>query len=152
MKRVTMLFLVFLLAWAGATFAQEDAAKPEAEGISHGQFAILLLKAAANSRDNLPTETEALELVKGYELVPEDWLVDDVLTHGELAEVLAKLGVVYIPADSAKPVSQPFAEAILRRELGPLRDYYLRRLGHDITLENLLDDGAHRGVSPSTFD
>ena len=152
MKRVMPLFLVLLLAWAGAAFAQEEPAQGEVAGISQGQFAILLLKAAANYRDELPTEAEALELVKGYEMVPEDWAVADVLTHGELGEVLGQLGVVYVPADPSKPVSQPFAEAILRRELGPLRDYYYRRLGHDITIDNLLDDGVRPAVSPSSFD
>jgi len=95
--------------------------------------------------DEEPVEFK--ELVKGYELVPEDWAVADVLTHGELGDVLGQLGVVYVPADPSKPVSQPFAEAILRRELGPLRDYYYRRLGHDITIDNLLDDGVRPAVS-----
>ena len=82
MKRVMPLSLVLLLAWAGAAFAQEEPAQGEVVGISHGQFAILLLKAAANYRDDLPTEAEALELVKGYDIVPEVWAVADVLTHG----------------------------------------------------------------------
>ena len=114
---------------------------------------LLLLKVAAGYTDTLPTEVDAMDLVKRYEMVPEDWAIDDVLTHGELGLVLGKFGVVYVPADSDKPVSQPYAEAVLRRELSRLRDYYLsRRLGHGISINHLLDQGVDRAVSPSTYD
>ena len=56
-----------------------------------------------------------------------------------------------MPADRDKPVSQPFAEAMLRRELTRLRDYLARRMGHGISINHILDQGVDRAVSPSRF-
>ena len=151
MKRVLLVSLVILFALPGAVIAQEEPAEQEMEGISHGQFAVLLLKAAAGYTDTLPVEEDALDLVKRYELVPASWLVEDILTHGELAFVLELFGVVYVPADRDKPVSRPYAEAVLRRELTRLRDYLARRMGHGISINHMLDQGVDRAVSPSHF-
>ena len=151
MKRVLLLSFVILFAGAGAMFAQDAPVEQELEGITHGQFAVLLLKAAAGYTDTLPDEATALQQVKGYGLVPEDWLIDDVLTHGELSEVLERFGVVYIPADRDAPVSPPYAEAMLRRELTRLRDYLARRMGHGFSVNHILDQGVDRAVSPSRF-
>lgn len=152
MRRALLFSFVVLFAWAGVAVAQEESAGQEVENITHGQFAILLLKASAGYTDALPTEVDALDLVKRWELVPADWQVDDVLTHGELADVLEQFGIVHVPADRDKPVSRPFAEAILRRELSRLRDYLARRMGHGISINHVLDLGVDRAVSPSTFD
>ena len=153
MKRLSLLCFVLLFAWAGAAFAQEELAEEEMEGITHGQFAVLLLKVAAGYTDTLPVEADALDLVQRYGLVPASWLVDDILTHGELSDVLEQFGVVHVPADRDKPVSQPYAEAILRRELSRLRDFYLaRRMGHGISINHILDQGVDRAVSPMTYD
>jgi len=122
------------------------------EAISHGDFAVLLLKAALGYTDTLPDPETALELVKGYGLVAEDWQVDTGLTHGELAEVLQRFGVVYLPADVDQPASRPYVEAMLRRELSRLRDYLARRLGHGFSVNHVLDQGVDRAVSSSTFD
>lgn len=151
MNRLLLVSFVILFAWAGAVMAQEEPAEQEMEGITHGQFAVLLLKAAAGYTDTLPVEEDALDLVKRYELVPASWLVDDILTQGELADVLEHFGVVHVPADRDKPVSQPYAEAVLRRELTRLRDYLARRLGHGISINHMLDQGVDRAVSPSRF-
>ena len=152
MKRVLLLSFVILFAAVGAVSAQEAPVEQGAEGITHGQFAILLLQAAAGYTDTLPDEETALEQVKGYGLVPEDWRIDDVLTHGEMAEVLGRFGVDYIPADRDAPVSQPYAEALVRRELTHLRDYLARRMGHGFSVNHILDQGIDRAVSPSEFD
>lgn len=151
MKRALLLSFVILFAWAGAIPAQETPAGQEPEGITHGQFAVLLLKAAAGYTDTLPDEETALQLVKEYGLVPADWQIDDVLTHGELADVLGQLGVDYFPADRDALVSQPYAEALLRRELTRLRDYLARRMGHGFSVNHILDQGIDRAVSPSRF-
>ena len=151
MKRLLVLCCAILFAWAGAVFAQEEPGAQEMEGITHGQFAVLLLKAAAGYTDTLPDEVDALDQVKRYGLVPEDWLGEDVLTHGELSEVLERFGVVHVPPDRDKPVSQAYAEAVLRRELTRLRDYLARRLGHGFSINHILDQGVDRAVSPSRF-
>jgi hypothetical protein len=152
MKRVLLLSFVILFAGAGAMFAQDAPVEQELVGITHGQFAVLLLKAAAGYTDTLPDELTALEQMKGYGLVPEDWLIDDVLTHGEMADVLERFGVSYLPADRDAPVSPPYAEALLRREITRLRDYLASRMGHGFSVNHILDQGIDRAVSPSEFD
>jgi len=151
MKRLLVLCCAILFAWAGAAIAQEEPEAQEMEGITHGQFAVLLLKAAAGYTDTLPDEVDALDQVKRYGLVPDDWLGEDVLTHGELSEVLERFGVVLVPPDRDKPVSQAYAEAVMRRELTRLRDYLARRLGHGFSINHILDQGVDRAVSPSRF-
>jgi len=151
MKRVLVLCFAILLGCAGTMFAQEEPAEQDVQGISHGQFAVLLLKAAAGYTDTLPNDVDALDQVKRYGLIPNSWLVDEVLTHGEMSEVLEQFGVVYVPADRDKPVSQPFAEALLRREITRLRDYLARRMGHGFSINHILDQGVDRAVSPSRF-
>ena len=151
MKRALLLSFVILFAWVGAVPAQEEPAEQGAEGITHGQFAVLLLQAAAGYTDALPDEETALEQVKGYGLVPADWRIDDVLTHGEMADVLGRFGVDYFPADRDAPVSQPYAETLVRRELTYLRDYLARRMGHGFSVNHILDLGVDRAVSPSRF-
>ena len=108
MKRTMLLCLVALFALVGVAPAQEQ----EVEGITHGQFAVLLLKAAAGYTDALPDEVTALEQVKGYGLVPESWAVDDVLTYGELSEVLARFGVTFTYSDPDSPVAPVVATAV----------------------------------------
>lgn len=151
MKRVLLLCFVILFAWAGAMSAQEEPVEQEVEGMTHGQFAILLLKAAVGYTDDLPNEVDGLDLVMRYGLVSEDWLVDDVLTHGEMAEVLERFGVSYLPADHDAPVSPAYAAAVLRREISRLRDYLARRMGHGISINHMLDLGVDRAVSPDHF-
>ena len=151
MRRVLLLCFVVLFACAGLTLAQEETAEQELNGITHGQFAVLLLKAAAGYTDTLPVEVDALDQVKRYGLVPASWLVDEVLTHGEMAEVLLRFAVVYVPSDRDAPVSNEFAEALLRREITRLRDYLARRMGHGISVNHILDQGVDRAVSPSHF-
>ncbi len=151
MKRVLRLCFVILVAWAGVASAQAEPAEQEIEGITHGQFAVLLLKAAAGYTGTLPVGVDALDQVQRYGLVPEDWLVDEILTHGEMAEVLLHFGVTYIPSDHDAPVSHEYAEALLRREITRLRDYLARRMGHGISVNHILDQGVDRAVSPMHF-
>ena len=151
MRRVSLLCVLLMFAGAGIVSAQDEPAEPEIQGITHGQFAVLLLKAAAGYTDTLPVEVDALDLVKRYGLIPEDWSVDDILTHGEMADVLLRFAVVYVPSDRDAPVSSDFAEALLRRELTRLRDYLARRMGHGISVNHILDQGVDRAVSPSHF-
>ena len=151
MKRILLLCFVILFAGAGAIVAQEEPVEQEVNGITHGQFAILLLQAAAGYTGTLPDEVTALQQVAFYGLVPVDWLIGDVLTHGELAEVLGHFGVVYVPSDRDAPVSTDYAQAVMRREITRLRDYLARRMGVGFSLNHILDQGVDRSVSPSRF-
>ena len=151
MKRFLLLCCVMLFASGGLVFAQEEPAEEEIEGITHGQFAVLLLKAAAGYTGTLPADLDAFDQVQRYGLMHDDWLSEEILTHGEMSEVLAHFGVTYIPADHDAPVSHDFAEALLRREITRLRDYLARRMGHGISVNHILDQGVDRAVSPSHF-
>ena len=151
MKRALLLCFVILFAWAGAAVAQEEPVEQELDGITHGQFAVLLLQAAAGYTNTLPDELTAMQQVVFYGLMPGSWPVDAVLTHGELSELLEQFGVVYLPADRDAPVSQAYAEAMMRREITRLRDYLARRMGHGFSVNHILDMGVDRAVSPSHF-
>ncbi len=151
-KRLMVLCFVILFAGSGVMFAQDQPVDQGVDQITHGEFAVLLLQAAAGySITTLPDEITALQQVAFYEMVPIDWLVDDVLTHGEMSEVLERFGVVYIPSDRDAPVSREYAEAMLRRVLTRLRDYLARRMGHGFSVNHILDQGVDRAVSPSRF-
>jgi hypothetical protein len=132
--------------------AVANAAADEENAMSHGDFAVLLLKAALGYTDTIPDPETALEKVKQLGLVPPEWVASDGLTHGELAEVLQRFGVVYVPTDRDDPASTPYVEALIRRELSKLRDYLANRLGHGFSVNHVMDRGVDRAVSPSTFD
>jgi hypothetical protein len=127
-------------------------ASADENAMSHGDFAVLLLKAALGYTDTIPDPETALEKVKQLGLVPEEWDVSGGLTHGELAEVLQRFGVVYVPTDRDDPASTPYVEALIRRELSKLRDYFANRLGHGFSVNHVMDRRVDRAVSPSTFD
>jgi hypothetical protein len=145
----TTVFCALFVMMSVAIGAQD--VEPASTGdISHGEFAVLLLK-AAQGVEWINNPEVALEKVKEYDLVSETWELETVLTHGELSEVLARFGAVYVPANADDPVSQAFAEVIVRRELSKLRDYLARRMGHGFSTAHVLDEGVDRAVSPSGF-
>ena len=85
MKRMLLLCVVILFAWAGVLCAQDEPTEQEMEGITHGEFAVLLLKAAAGYTDTLSVEADDLDLVKRYGLIPASWEVDAILTQAAVA-------------------------------------------------------------------
>lgn len=144
---------VSVLAVAAVLFpVVATAATDEENAMSHGDFAVLLLKAALGYTDTIPDPETALDKVKQLGLVPPEWVASEGLTHGELAEVLQRFGVVYVPTDRDDPASTPYVEALIRRELSKLRDYLANRLGHGFSVNHVMDRGVDRAVSPSTFD
>jgi hypothetical protein len=146
MRRVSVLVCVIgLLGAAGAAAADDDV-------ITHGEFAVLLLRAGAGFTGELPQPEAALASVKELGLAPEEWTLEGPLTHGELADTVGRMGVSYVPADRDAFASRPFVEALLRRELSKLRDYLATRLGHGFSVNHILDQGVDRAVSPSRFD
>jgi hypothetical protein len=76
-------------------------------------------------QDTIPGPDEALVAVKRLGLIPPDWIIQDVLTHGEFADVIVPLGIQYVPIDRDQPASREFVEALLRREIWKLRDYLI---------------------------
>jgi hypothetical protein len=147
MKQAVFCALFVLLSVA---VGAQDAEPASAGDINHGDFAVLLLKAAQGA-EWINNPEVALENVKDYGLVPENWELEGILTHGELSEVLGRFGAVYVAADADDPVSKAFAEVSVRRELSKLRDYLARRMGHGFSTAHVMDEGVDRAVSPSGF-
>lgn len=102
--------------------AQDSAGSPDGV-LSHGDFAVLLLRAVAGDSYQTSTPERALEECKRLKLIPPDWVMEDLLTHGEFADILATIGVVYAPTDRDAMASPEFVEAMLRRKAWLMRDY-----------------------------
>lgn len=153
MKRLTVVFSLVLLV-AGVAVAQEGPSPNRSDNaITHGEAAQLILKIAAGYADEAtPDPQTAHELLQAWGIVPVTWPWDDALVHRELSEILARVGIEYLPANADGPVSRVFLEALLWREVTKLRDYYAKRLGHGFSANHVLDAGVDRAVSPSDFD
>jgi hypothetical protein len=152
----TCIVVLAALLIAGSVAAQVNTNQPTQDTgeqpISHGEFAILLLQVFATQPDGEWTGDTALAETKKLNLVPQTWQVDALLTHGEFADILERLGGHYTPTDRDAIASRPFVEAMLRREMLRLRDYPARRMGVGDSLSHILDEGVDRGVvSPSDF-
>jgi hypothetical protein len=148
MRRVAVT-LTLILTVALSVGAQDEAATNP--NLTHGDFAVLLLK-AGQPQVTPPAPNEALRKCQELTLMPSDWTPDGMLTHGELADVVGRYGVVYTPAGRDDPVSRAFAEAFLRRHIGQLRDFISLRLGHETAVTHVMDLGIDRAVSPSDFE
>lgn len=156
MRHISCAVLVLLIGAvaAMAQIAPPPASEPaaEAETINHAEFAVLVLQALGSEPPEQPNPEQALAEVKRLGLVPQTWAGADLLTHGELADVLERIGAHYTPTDREAYAARPFVEALLRREMLLLRDYPSRRMGVGDSLSHILDEGVDRGVvSPSEF-
>lgn len=152
MRRLMMISVLVLLV-ATAAVAQSDIETVRAkDAITHGEFAQMVMDIALGYEEATPDPVTALEKLQRWGIVPATWEVDVPLTHGELSRVLAHVGIEYLPAKPNAAVSGVFVRALLWREVGKLRDYNARRLGHGFSANHVLDAGVDRAVSPSDFD
>ena len=152
MRRLLMISVVVLFV-AAAAAAQSDMEKGNVkDAITHGEFAQMVLDIALSYEEATPDPVTAQEKLQLWGLAPTTWEVDQPLTHGELSQTLAHIGIEYLPAKPNAPVSRIFVEALLWREVGKLRDYNARRLGHGFSANHVLDAGVDRAVSPSDFN
>ena len=152
MRRLTMISVLVLLV-ATAAVAQSDIETVRAkDSITHGEFAQMVMDIALGYEEATPDPVTALEKLQRWGIAPATWEVDAPLTHGELSQVLAHVGIEYLPAKPNAAVSGVFVRALLWREVGKLRDYNARRLGHGFSANHVLDAGVDRAVSPSDFD
>ena len=152
MRRLLMIGgLVLLLATSA--MAQSDVENARASNaITHGEFAQMVMDIALGYEEATPDPVTALEKLQIWGLAPTTWEADAELTHGELASVLEHIGIEYLPAKPDAQVSGVFVQALLWREIGKLRDYNAKRLGHGFSSNHVLDAGVDRAVSPSDFD
>jgi hypothetical protein len=142
-----------VLALAAPVWAQADAEQaPDDQSITHGEFSQMVMDIALGYEEATPDPTTALEKLKLWNIAPTTWEVDELLTHGELAQITAQVGIEYLPSKPDSPVSRVFVRALLWREVGKLRDYMAKRLGHGFSANHVLDAGVDRAVSPSDFD
>jgi len=152
MRRLMMVSVMLLLV-ATAAVAQSDIETVRAKNaITHGEFAQMVMDIGLGYEEATPDPVTALEKLQRWGIIPTTWEVDAPLTHGELSRVLAHLGIEYLPAKPNAAVSGVFVQALLWREVGKLRDYNAKRLGHGFSANHVLDAGVDRAVSPSDFD
>lgn len=152
MRRLMMIGVLILLV-ATAAAAQTDVERARTkDSITHGEFAQMVMDIALGYEEATPDPVTALEKLKLWGIAPASWEVDAPLTHKELAQVLANVGIEYLPAKPDAPVSGVFVQSLLWREVGKLRDYNAKRLGHGFSANHVLDAGVDRAVSPSDFD
>lgn len=150
-RLMTVCGLILLLATVAA--AQSKEAPPRTkDSITKGEFAQLVMDIALSYEEATPDPVTALEKLQRWGLAPTTWEADEPLTHGELALVVGHAGIEYLPAKPDAPVSGIFVETLLWREIGKLRDYNAKRLGHGFSANHVLDAGVDRAVSPSDFD
>lgn len=148
MRRVApiLICLLFFGSLAGA----QDAASADNPQLTHGELAVLLLR-VGQPQVTSRTPGEALQQCKVLGLMPTEWTAGGIVTHGDLADVVGQYGIVYTAADRSDPVSRAFAEAYLRRHVGKLREFISQRLGHEASVNHIMDLGIDRAVSPSDF-
>lgn len=152
MRRLMMIGGVVLMLAASAVAQTDVEMARTKDAITHGEFAQLVMDIALGYEEATPDAVTALEKLQRWGIAPTTWEVDASLTHRELAEVLAHIGIEYLPSKPDAPVSGVFVEALLWREMGKLRDYNAKRLGHGFSSNHVLDAGVDRAVSPSDFD
>ena len=150
-RLITVGGIVLLLASVAVAQSDPEQARYK-DAISKGEFAQLVLKIAVGYAEATPDPTTALEKVQRWGLAPTTWQTDEPLLHWELAEVVGRMGIEYLPAKPDAPVSGVFVEAFLWREVTKLRDYNAKRLGHGFSANHVLDAGVDRAVSPADFD
>jgi len=152
MRRLMMVGgLVLLLAAPAAAQSDVQTARTK-DSITHGEFAQMVMDIALGYEEATPDPVTALEKLQIWGLAPTTWEVDAPLTHRELSQTLAHVGIEYLPAKPDAPVSGSFVATLLWREVGKLRDYNAKRLGHGFSSNHVLDAGVDRAVSPSDFD
>jgi hypothetical protein len=149
MRRLLLCGMLVACA-ASVAFGQTPASTSD-EGdraISHGDFAVLIVKAISTPQEAVPDPETALDRLKRIGIVPTSWEISGLLTQGELADVLARMGIFYEPSDRGDRASRAFVIVLLRREMSKLRDYLARRTGHGFSQSHVLDEGVDRAVSP----
>lgn len=150
MRRAALVVVLVLVA--GVAFGQVSSQAEEPEkAITHGEFCQLVLKMLTTKGEADYGPAVALAKLQELEVVPAEWLVDDQLTQGELAEFLKFCDVKYRPYDKEAPVSFDFAEAMLRRNLRCIEAYRGMIVGHGNSDGTSMDEGVDRAVSPSGF-
>jgi len=140
---------LFATAAIAQTATQDARTK---ESITQGEFAQMVMDIALGYEEATPDPETALEKLKGWGIAPTTWEADEPLTHRQLSALLAQVGIEYLPAKPDGAVSGAFVETLLWREVGKLRDYSAKRLGHGFSANHVLDAGVDRAVSPSDFD
>ena len=150
-RLITICGLVLLFATMAVAQSNVEEARDK-DAITQGEFAQLVMDIALGYEEATPDPATALEKLQGWGIAPTTWEVDALLTHRQLSELLSQVGIEYLPAKPDANVSGSFVEALLWREVGKLRDYNARRLGHGFSANHVLDAGVDRAVSPSDFD
>jgi len=152
MKRATIVGV--LVAVFALTFAPVGAlaAGPSDQGLTHGEFAQLLLQTMAKRGEPKLSPARALAKVKEMKLVPSTWTPSAVMTQGDLAEMATIIGAVYVPAAENVSVTRNEAATMVQRNSN--RIDAVRNAGGQKSFSSAIaiDPGSDRAISPSNFD
>ncbi len=131
MRKVFVSFFVLALTVGVAGVA--DAGAPGAAGatsvLTHGEFAQLMMSRLATRQAPKLERADALERAQMLGLMPEQWAVESVMTHAELAQVLQAAGVAYSPRDAEAPLTREVADTVVSQDADQLRSYVGRTIG-----------------------
>jgi len=152
MRRLLMAVGVILLISAPALAQSNIEEIRTKSSITQGEFSQLVMDIALGYEQSTPDAVTAVEKLKGWGIVPASWEAGTTLTHGDLALALRPIGIDLSVSKPDGEVSGVFAESLLWREVGKLRDYMAKRLGHGLSANHVLDAGVDRAVSPSELD
>jgi hypothetical protein len=135
----------------GETAQEPEQDQDGVETITRAELAQLVYLVYAPSADAVPDPITAFADLRDFGLIPEHWSGSEIVTEGDLAEILQRLGVQYRPGSEDAPVSRAYVEALLRRHLGELRHYLGRRIAHGAEIDLILSERGGRPVSPDRF-
>lgn len=150
-RTLTAVVLVLLMSapLLAQSYIEEIRAK---DSITQGEFAQMVMDIALGYEEATPDPETALEKLQGWGIAPATWDAATPLTHGDLAVILHPVGIEHMAPKPDAPVSGTFVEALLWREVGKLKDYMAKRLGHGLSANHVIDAGVDRAVSPMDFD
>jgi hypothetical protein len=106
--------------------------------MTRAELAQLIFRVFAPDESVVPDPITAFADLRDFGLIPEHWNESEIVTQADLAEILHRLGVLYRPATPDGPVSRAYTEALLRRNLGPLKHYLGRHLDHDLGVTSVV--------------
>ncbi len=151
MKRLLTLGIAIALVSLVLAPAMATASDQPVQGITHGEFAQLLLERMTRKGDLALSPAQALVKLQEMEFLPATWGPDSIMTHGDLATVANIFGVSYVPPAEDAPVTRGFAISFLRRYRQRIEARRAGAVMHGFSESLAMDPGVDRAVSPGDF-
>ena len=117
-----LFLLCIVLSLVGPAAAQETTIG--SSGVSYGEFATFVVAEVTTAQEAATNSESALGYLRGYGFVPEAWESAGALTHGDLAHVLARAGIIYEASDPGAPVLASELMRVIDQDQARLRNYF----------------------------